>query len=70
MCKTKDEKFQSSPLIEVDLTSDMEKGSWLSPGFIWLVYVMERAGVHNVLYTQCIKPFAIAFSYFTMDLCE
>uniref|UniRef100_A0A4W5M7H3 Ig-like domain-containing protein n=1 Tax=Hucho hucho TaxID=62062 RepID=A0A4W5M7H3_9TELE len=25
----------------------------LSPGFTWSVNVMERAGVHNVLYTQC-----------------
>jgi hypothetical protein len=40
----------SSTLIEVDLTSDFNKGSLVSTGF----YVMERAGVPNALYTQCI----------------
>jgi hypothetical protein len=35
--------------MEVDLTSDINKGSQLSPGFTWSVYVMERTGVPNVL---------------------
>ena len=39
---------------EVDLTSGIIKGSSLSPGFTWSIYVRERAGVFNVLFTQCI----------------
>ena len=42
----------SSTLFEVDLTGDIDKGSYLSPGFTWSVHVMERAGVPNVLSTQ------------------
>jgi hypothetical protein len=38
----------SSTLIEVDLTSDINKGSYLSPG----QSVIERAGVLNVLSSQ------------------
>ena len=34
------------------ITSDINKGSQLLPGFTWSVYIMERAGVPNVLYTQ------------------
>jgi hypothetical protein len=37
-----------------DLTSDINKGAQRSPGFTWSVCVMERAGVPNVSYTQCI----------------
>jgi hypothetical protein len=37
----------------VDLTGDINKGSQLSPGFTWSVYVTEREDVPNVLYTQC-----------------
>ena len=33
-------------------TSDINKGSYLSPGFTWSVSVMERAGVPNVLSAQ------------------
>jgi hypothetical protein len=41
-------------LFEVDITGDINKGSYLSPGFTWSVCVMESVGVPNVLYTQCI----------------
>ena len=44
----------SATLLEVDLAGDINKGSYLSPGITWSVYVMERAGVPNVLYTQCL----------------
>ena len=47
----------SSTLFEVDLTSDINKVSYLSPGFTWSVYVIERAGVLNILYAQPLKMF-------------
>jgi hypothetical protein len=40
----------SFTLIKMYLTGDINKGSYVSPG----QSVMERAGVLNVLYTQCI----------------
>ena len=43
----------SSILIEVDLTGDIINRSYLSLRFTWSVNVMERAGVPNVLSTQC-----------------
>lgn len=48
-----DESADQSTLIVVDLTSDINKRSELSPGFTWLVHVMER--VPDIWYTQCIS---------------
>ena len=33
------------------------------PGFTWSVYVMERAGDSNVLYTQCMRFHMITLYY-------
>ena len=45
--------YASSTLIQVYLTSDINKGSKLSPEFSWPVYVIERAGVPTVSSTWC-----------------
>ena len=55
----------SATLIEVDLTSDINTGSSLSPGFIWSIYVMERAGGLNVLYTRCVVVLSVYSHFFS-----
>ena len=51
--------------IYTDWSGDINKGSYLSPWFTWSVYVMERAGVPNVLYTQCITTPPLPGSLFS-----
>ena len=41
-------------LIKVGLTGNISKEAYILPGFLWSVYIMERAGDRNVLYTQCV----------------